>query len=211
MNDVEAYCNENAWISEIKSYLSGWSIDLLQQWIAVGTFKIEEELAKIRTWIENVKNMEKVILTSNKVFKIDCSSVEVIIVPHLDAVYAEIGAKITEENTKNAQDLISQLTKILKQLEQKPDTIEDFAYYAKITFRHKSNMTVFGEKNMLIKSLWEITRNNFRTLNSEEEVLDTQSQELYKRFMFKLQDSIEFVNSQSPNIMNSINQLFKVS
>jgi dynein heavy chain len=210
MDDVELYCNENLWISDIKKYLTAWSIDLLDGWVAMGTFRIDEELAKIRSWVETIKHMEKIILTKNRVFKIDCSSVETILVPHLDSIYAEIGDKITKDNTKNSQEFVAQLTKILKQLDQKPETIEDFAYYAKIAFRHKNNMTSFGEKGILYKGLWDIIRGSYRILNTDEELLDSQSQDLYKKFVFKLQDSIEFVNSQSPEILKQINLLYQV-
>lgn len=210
IDDVELYCRENSWISDIKAYLTAWTIDLLDQWISVGTFRIDEELAKIRSWVETIKHMEKIILTKNRVFKIDCSSVETILVPHLDSIYAEVGDRITKDNTKNATEFNNQLTKILKQLDQKPDTIEDFAYYAKIAFRHKNNMSSFGEKSALFKGLWDIIRGNYRILSTEEEVLDNQAQELYKKFVFKIQDSMEFVNSQSPEILNQINMLFKV-
>jgi dynein heavy chain, axonemal len=210
MDDVELYCNENLWISDIKKYLTAWSIDLLDGWVTMGTFRIDEELAKIRSWVETIKHMEKIILTKNRVFKIDCSSVETILVPHLDSIYAEIGDKITKDNTKNSQEFVAQLTKILKQLDQKPETIEDFAYYAKIAFRHKNNMTSFGEKGTLYKGLWDIIRGSYRILNTDEELLDSQSQDLYKKFVFKLQDSIEFVNSQSPEILKQINLLYQV-
>ena len=210
MDDVELYCDDNLWISDIKKYLTAWSIDLLDQWIGIGTFRIDEELAKIRSWVETIKHMEKIILTKNRVFKIDCSSVETILVPHLDSIYAEIGEKITKDNTKNSQEFVSQLTKILRQLDQKPETIEDFAYYAKIAFRHKNNMSSFGEKSILYKGLWDIIRGNYRILNTDEELMDSQSQDLYKKFVFKLQDSIEFVNSQSPEILKQINMLYQV-
>jgi uncharacterized membrane-anchored protein len=71
-------------------------------------------------------------------------------------------------------------------------------------------MTSFGEKGTLYKGLWDIIRGSYRILNTDEELLDSQSQDLYKKFVFKLQDSIEFVNSQSPEILKQINLLYQV-
>lgn len=210
MNDVEQFIKENSWIRDIKVYVTKWSIKLLNDWKSLGSFKIEEQLIQIKTWIDNVKNMEKTILTTNKVFKIDCSSVEKILVPRLDGIYNEICETIIQETTKNAQDFVAKLTYILKELDRKPDTIESFANYAKMAFKRKTNMNTFAERSNSIKGLMEVIRTHYRPLTTEEETLDSQSQELYKSFMYKLQESIEFVNSQTPNIMDQLNSLYKV-
>lgn len=57
----------------------------------------------------------------------------------------------------------------------------------------------------------KVIRTNYRVLNPEEEALDVQTQELWKSFLSKLQDSVEFVNVQSPNILEQLDALLKVN
>jgi hypothetical protein len=149
------------------------------------------------------------ILTSNKVFKIDCSSIENILVPKLESIFTDICEYIVKNNIKDSSDFVAQLTKILRDLDKKPGTVEEFADYAKIAYRHKDNTDSFKDRNALIKSLFEITRSYYRALNTQEETLDTQAQDIYKSFIFKLQKSIEFINSQAPNILEQLDELYK--
>ena len=53
-------------------------------------------------------------------------------------------------------------------------------------------------------------RTSFRPLNQDEEQLDLQCQEAWKTFLFKLQDSVQFVNTQSPQILEQLEALFQV-
>ena len=54
-------------------------------------------------------------------------------------------------------------------------------------------------------------RTSFRPLNQDEEQLDLQCQESWKKFLFKLQDSVQFVNTQSPQILEQLEALFQVN
>ena len=53
-------------------------------------------------------------------------------------------------------------------------------------------------------------RTSYRALNQDEEQLDTQCQDLWKNFLFKLQDSVQFVNTQSPQILAQLESLYQV-
>ena len=53
-------------------------------------------------------------------------------------------------------------------------------------------------------------RTSYRALNQDEEQLDTQCQDLWKNFLFKLQDSVQFVNTQSPQILDQLEGLYQV-
>ena len=53
-------------------------------------------------------------------------------------------------------------------------------------------------------------RTSYRALNQDEEQLDTQCQDLWKNFLFKLKDSVQFVNTQSPQILAQLESLYQV-
>jgi hypothetical protein len=210
MNDVEQFCKENSWLSDIKTFITKWSISLAVEWKTQGAYMLEDQLNRIRTWIDNVRNMDKVIFTSNKVFKIDCSSIEVILVSKLEAIYSETFEYCVKETIKDAKEFITMINKIIKELDKRAETIEDFANYARMVYKHKSNTSAYLEKFSFLKSLFEIIRVGHRFLSTEEE-LEVQSIELWKAFAFKIQESLEFVTLQAPDIVQQLNNLIKVS
>ena len=55
-----------------------------------------------------------------------------------------------------------------------------------------------------------MARINYRNTNIEEEHNDTQFQELWKTFMNKIQEAVEYINIQSPNILEQLNSLYNV-
>jgi hypothetical protein len=71
-------------------------------------------------------------------------------------------------------------------------------------------MSEYESKISTIKALTDVARINYRALTTEEEQLDSKAQELWKSFIFVIQESIEFINTQSPNILEQLDSLFKV-
>ena len=115
ITEISNYCAENDWISEIKRYITKYSLKLVLEWKAIGSYEIEDQLNKIRNWIENVKtNIDKTIITSNKLFKIDCRSIENFLVPRLESIYTETCECILKEYMKDTRSFVDLLNKIIQ-------------------------------------------------------------------------------------------------
>lgn len=81
----------------------------------MGSLEIEEQLNRIRNWIDQVRTgIEKTILTTNRVIKVDCKSIEDILVPKLDAIYNEICECILTEVNKDTSGFNEFMQKIIK-------------------------------------------------------------------------------------------------
>jgi hypothetical protein len=114
-NEIDKYCNDNNWVNEIKLYVNKWSIKLVLEWKNSGTFELDEQLNKIRGWIENIKNgMEKIIITKNKLLKVDTMPIETLLVTKLDSIYIEICECVLKEINKDSLSFISTMNKTLK-------------------------------------------------------------------------------------------------
>lgn len=72
--------------------------------------------------------------------------------------------------------------------------------------RYSFEFSKLDTTNLLLK----VVRTYYRVLNPDEEHIDSQCQELWKSLLSKLQDSVEFVNVQSPNILEQLDSLIKV-
>jgi len=60
-----------------------------------------------------------------------------------------------------------------------------------------------------MKAFIDLTRIQYRPLTAEEEALESQSQEIWKLFLAKVQEAINYVNTQSPTIVEQLNGLYK--
>ncbi len=115
IDEIEHYCNENSWISDIKKFITKYSLKLVLEWKAIGSLEIEEQLNRIRLWIDQIKmGIEKTILTRNRLLKVDCSSLEETLVPKLEAIFTEICECILLELNKDTSDFNGFMTKIIK-------------------------------------------------------------------------------------------------
>lgn len=161
-NEVQAYCNENNWINEIKAYINKWTVKLVLDWKSIRISEIEEQLNKIKSWIDNIKNgMEKIIITKNKLIKIDTMPIENLLVPRLDSIYNEICECVVKEINKDTNSFINLMNKILKELNNKPKSIEEFADFAKKATKHKTNVATYEAKTNLIKAQLDVNIINY--------------------------------------------------
>jgi hypothetical protein len=209
--EVEKICLEYDWTNEIKKYIVDWSVSLVIKWKSIAAYEIEDQLNKIRQWIDNIKNnIEKIIITKKRLIKVETMPVENDLVPKLESIYLEICECLIKEINKDMLSFISLMNNNLKDLNEKPKSIEHFAKFAKFVSKYKEGMSQYETKINSIKSLLEIIRVYHRALTNEEEQLDSQTQELWKSFLFKLQESIEYANTNSPNILIQLDGLYKV-
>ena len=178
-SEIQKYCDENNWVNEIKAYLRDWSLKMVAEWKKVGAFEIEEQLVKIRNWIETVKtNIQKTIITTNKMLKIDTRPIENFLVPRLEQTYTDICEYVVKEFNKDMNSFITQLNKNIKvscahriasssydksfinfnskDLNQETRSIEDFADYTKKVNKHKGNIKMYENQINSIKSLMEV-------------------------------------------------------
>ena len=156
-NEVQLYCNENNWINDIKAYINKWTVKLVLDWKSIRISEIEEQLNKIKSWIDNIKNgMDKIIITKNKLIKIDTMPIENLLVPRLDSIYNEICECVVKEINKDTNSFINLMNKILKELNNKPKSIEEFADFAKKATKHKTNVATYEAKTNLIKAQLDV-------------------------------------------------------
>jgi len=88
---------------------------MVAEWKKVGAFEIEEQLVKIRNWIEAVKtNLQKTIITSNRMLKIVTKPIENFLVPRLEQTYTDICEFVVKEFNKDITNFITQINKNIK-------------------------------------------------------------------------------------------------
>jgi hypothetical protein len=102
---------------------------------------------------------------------------------------------------------------IQKEIQNRPKSIEDFSNYAKLVNKHRANISNYESRITNIKNFYEVARANYSSAANaaDENQMDNQFQELWKCFMTKIQEAVEYINIQSPNILDQLNQLYAVN
>ncbi len=221
LNEIDAYCAQNDWISDIKKYITKYSAKLVLEWKAIGSHEIEEQLNKIRNWIDQLKlGVEKTIITNNKVLKIDCKSIEETLVPKLEFIFNEICECIQSELNKDSGNFNDFMNKVIKEIDNRPKNIEVFSNYAKLVNKHRDNIPVYESRITNIKNFIDVARQNYtrnvNTVINEDDNnnnnnnigSDIQFQDIWKTFMSKIQEAIEYISIQSPHILDQLNNLY---
>jgi hypothetical protein len=156
-NEVNAFCEENSWLNEIKAYITHWSSRLILEWKQVGAFEFDEQLSKIRNWSERIKiNLEKLITSQNKILKVSTVPVEKFLLPKLDSIYTEICEGLVTHINLDTTSFMAEINQIIREIEERPKSIEDFARYAKKAFKYKSDISFYETKTNLVKSLIDV-------------------------------------------------------
>ncbi len=115
VNEIDLYCKENDWISKIKVYTSEFSKKKVLEWKTTGAFEIDEQLGKIKCWIEQIKtSVDAELITKNRLFKIDCRPIEAILIPKLETIFNEICECIVTEITYDLSSFVKTISNALE-------------------------------------------------------------------------------------------------
>lgn len=108
------------WLNQIRAYVNEWrGEEDVREWKETtnggGANEIEDQLTKIRSWCERIRSgVEKVIVTENRVLRVDTQPIERMLVPRLEKIYNEICEVTIGEIVKEAKTFADQIKKIIK-------------------------------------------------------------------------------------------------
>ncbi|KAK7008742.1 dynein heavy chain domain-containing protein 1, partial [Biomphalaria glabrata] len=209
LQDVDSYCEKHQWLNEIHKFCSVWSKKSLEEFKSAAAFNIEQKLTELRQWSERVKSFDVSYVTENGLFYIDCSAIHEGLLPRLNDIYQEIVSFVAEEVNCLAQNLIQEMSQILKNMSNKKSEVLLFANLAKNFHIYKKNTLVYQQRVEYIKSLYEVIRMSYRQLTSEEEKTEEKVFSSWEAFQMQMQETSEFVNTQTPLQLSQLEAAFQ--
>nr|XP_018667303.2 dynein heavy chain domain-containing protein 1-like [Ciona intestinalis] len=208
LQEVEDFCEEHVWIRDIKKFTSTWNEQELAKLKKKPARKIEELLIQVKAWSEKVKNMERSLVTTNRLIYVDCRQPYNTLVPALNIIFKKIIHMAMAEAKSLSQSVSSNAKESLKVLSNKDTNMKSFAAYAKkVTDSIKSKQEM-SNKVTYIRSLYEVVRMTYRQLTQEEEKLDDRVKSTWEAFLFQLKDASNFVSNQQPIILKKLHDIF---
>ncbi|XP_076800448.1 dynein heavy chain domain-containing protein 1-like [Clavelina lepadiformis] len=210
VSEVNDFCKEYAWLNDIRKFTSTWNELELEKWKGRSARQLEDQLNLIKHWIEKIKNMDRALLTSNKLLFVQCTQPNVVLVPALNAIFKKLITMAVTHAKQLSENVTQEIKEALKVLNVKETNMKSFSAYArKVTesIKHKDQM---ANTVSYVRSLYEVVKMTYRQLTQEEEKLDERVKSSWEAFLFQLKDATSFVNNQKPIVLKQIDEVFQV-
>ncbi|XP_035825634.1 dynein heavy chain domain-containing protein 1 [Aplysia californica] len=209
MEEIDHYCELNKWLNEIHQYCRRWNEKSVKEFRGAAAFAIEQKLTELRQWSEKVRNFDRNYVTENGMFYIDCSAIHEGLLPRLNDIYQELITFVADEAKSLAKNFAEEMNVILKNMTDKREDVSSFASFAKNFGHYKKNTVQYQQRVEYIKSLYEVIRMSYRQLTNEEEKHEERVWSSWEAFLMQMQDASEFVNIQTPLMMQQLEEAFQ--
>ncbi|XP_038044677.1 dynein heavy chain domain-containing protein 1-like [Patiria miniata] len=207
--DIKAFCDEQAWLTEIHQFTLSWRPESVQAWKRAQAYTVETKLGQIRDWSEKVRNVDRSFRTSNGLFHVDCGAIQEDLVPALTSAFRDLLNFAASEAKKFSMAFISEVKMVVEGMKNKDTDIAVFANYAQQYSTYKVKMPDLQKEVEYIKSLFEVIRLSYRSLTTDEEKCEEKVWQSWEAFLLQLQDAAEFVNTQTPIQMSYLEDTYE--
>ncbi|XP_072028282.1 dynein heavy chain domain-containing protein 1-like [Amphiura filiformis] len=209
MKDIDKFCEEQAWLTEIHRFTRTWDPRAVSDWKRAQAYTIETKLGEIRSWMERVRNVDRGFATKNGLFYVDCGAIQENVVPALMSAFKDLLNFTAGEARKFSMAFINEVKAVVDGMKEKDTNMRAFADYAQQYSTYKNKMPDLQKEVEYIKSLFEVIRLSYRSLNVEEEKCEEKVWQSWEAFLLQLQDAAEFVNTQTPIQLGNLQDTFQ--
>ncbi|XP_077979356.1 dynein heavy chain domain-containing protein 1-like [Glandiceps talaboti] len=207
--DVDQFCKDHTWLADIHQFVRSWSLESCKVFKRAEAYTIETKLGEIRGWTEQVKNVDRFIVSENGLMYVDCGAIQEDIVPGLTGAFRDL-LNYTANQAKGLSIAFSTEVKgVITGMKEKNTDIAAFAEYAKQYITYKNKTAALQAEVEYIKSLFEVIRLSYRALTSDEEKHEEKVWQSWEAFLLQLQDASDFVNTQTPIKSQELEETFQ--
>ncbi|XP_035689699.1 dynein heavy chain domain-containing protein 1-like [Branchiostoma floridae] len=214
MGEIDSFCIEHVWIKPMHKYAREWSRTVLKAFHGQEAFDIEvcgatEKLNEIKNWIERIKDVEKTLTTSDGLFEVDCSILQQELVPALSNIFKQLIQLVADDAKNLSTSFVEEIKKLSKTLKDQNTTVDQFAVFAGQVKEYRSRTQQLQEKVSYIKSMYEVIRMSYRSLNPDEEKLEERVRTTWESFLVQLQEAHDFVHTQTPVMLEELDMTYQ--
>ncbi|XP_019630284.1 PREDICTED: dynein heavy chain domain-containing protein 1-like [Branchiostoma belcheri] len=207
--EIDSFCIEHVWTKPMHKYAREWSRSVLKTFHGQEAFDIEEKLNEIKNWIERLKDVEKSVRTSDGLFEVDCSVLQQDLVPALSNIFKQLIQLVADDAKNLSSNFVEEIKKLSKTLKDQNTSVDQFAVFAGQVKEYRNRTQQLQEKVSYIKSLYEVIRMSYRSLNPDEEKLEERVRTTWESFLVQLQEAHDFVHTQTPVMLEELDQTYQ--
>ncbi|XP_059579608.1 dynein heavy chain domain-containing protein 1 isoform X3 [Alligator mississippiensis] len=114
LDETRELCREHAWVAEVHTFVQGWSPTALEVMRGQPPSTYAEHVAQLRAWARRLQDLPPAVVTRNRLFLVDCSSLQQETAPLLASITNELQALALHEASLRSKVLITELSTVLK-------------------------------------------------------------------------------------------------
>ncbi|MBN3311494.1 DNHD1 protein, partial [Atractosteus spatula] len=227
LREVQQFCKDHSWLSDIHHFTSLWSpkcLEGLRGWTAS---QYDERIQVIRGWTDKVKTVPQKFTTTNKIMTVECKDVQKI-EPVLCSIHGDILSLLTSEVEQRSETWMTELKRAVGTLRVANADFSAFAQYVSMVKCYQKMFYDLQQQLDYVHSLQETIRTNYRQLSKAEESMDEQDTtdsnnylhdiilklfifqmlDLWDSFVPLLQVATETVSTRLPSMVETLNGIY---
>ncbi|XP_019384098.1 PREDICTED: LOW QUALITY PROTEIN: dynein heavy chain domain-containing protein 1, partial [Crocodylus porosus] len=206
LDETRELCREHAWVAEVHAFVQGWSPAALEVMRGQPPSSYAEHVAQLRAWARRLQDVPPAVVTRNRLFLVDCSSLQQETAPLLACITAELQALALHEASLRSKVLITELSTVLKLYRSVGSDILTVAKCSHKLQQYQGQMGELQERVEYVRSLNDVIRHCFRPLAPDEESQENALLDMWEAFVFQQQEASDFITLRRLSIMDELEE-----
>ncbi|XP_069825385.1 dynein heavy chain domain-containing protein 1 isoform X2 [Dendropsophus ebraccatus] len=205
--EVEAFCKDLAWLSDVHLYVQSWSPHVLEKLRGSSARDYEDLILKLQLWEARVNSMNDGVTTA--MLEVSCEAIHTQTGGGLADILQDILVLLTSEVADQSRSLILQLSQAVDIFREVSAEISSFSKCADKVGEYKMKKPELEERVEHVRCLYEVIRMNYRQQTAEEQTLNSKLMETWDLFQHFLKTSGEFLSSHLSSMSGSLERSFQ--
>uniref|UniRef100_G3TF16 Dynein heavy chain domain 1 n=1 Tax=Loxodonta africana TaxID=9785 RepID=G3TF16_LOXAF len=205
--EVQEFCREYHWITDIYEFLQAWGSQQLEAMRGCPIKNYITLVSHLNGWQARVSNMPIELLTKGKLLLLSCREVQAEMESKLDNIRKDILAQVQDECWRRSQQLMAELTDFMQIFQTINSDIDAIARCSQKLNEANEQYIELEDRMEYIRSLHELIRNHFSLFSAENEALDISLLDTWEAFQFEKSQASEFLLSKRHAIVPKLQQM----
>ncbi|KYO42915.1 hypothetical protein Y1Q_0000217 [Alligator mississippiensis] len=206
LDETRELCREHAWVAEVHTFVQGWSPTALEVMRGQPPSTYAEHVAQLRAWARRLQDLPPAVVTRNRLFLVDCSSLQQETAPLLASITNELQALALHEASLRSKVLITELSTVLKLYRSVGSDILTVAKCSHKLQQYQGQMGELQERVEYVRSLNDVIRHCFRPLAPDEENQENALLDTWEAFVFQQQEASDFITLRRLSIVDELEE-----
>uniref|UniRef100_G1TCQ8 Dynein heavy chain domain-containing protein 1 n=1 Tax=Oryctolagus cuniculus TaxID=9986 RepID=G1TCQ8_RABIT len=191
--EVQEFCKEHQWITDIYEFLQPWGPQKLEEMIGCPIKNYVILVSRLNVWQAQVSKMPVELLTKGKLLLLSCHDVQAELKSKLESMRKDILTQVQNECCSRSQQLMTELTDFIRVFQIINSDVHAIAQCSQ-KLNEANEQYVSLEKRMeYIRSLHELIRIHFSLFTAENEALENSLLSVWETFQSEKSEASEFL------------------
>ncbi|XP_075704364.1 dynein heavy chain domain-containing protein 1-like, partial [Rhinoderma darwinii] len=207
LKEVKDFCEEHAWMSDIRCYVQSWSPHILEKLRGSSARDYEDLILKLQHWEQRVCGLKDCVTTA--MLEVTCELLHTQTGPVLGCILQDILVLLTSEVAEKSHYLIYELSEALQIFSGVSTEISSFSKCAHKVSEYNMKRNELEEQVEYVVSLREVIRAHYRQQTAEEQKVKCKLTDSWDMFQHFLKTSAEFLSRHLSSMSGSLEQTFR--